>query len=181
MRSEMKASSSTLHGILILVLTIGLITLSSSCQAQTKGTAKLYGFVQAVAPGANNTEGTSIDGESMGGGKAGRNYFFYVTSPSTIYPAAIYMNGQELSVRASRVTKTPVRKPNSEGTSVTLVPSTKYKVWMLTPAPAIDGKSFKRAEELASSNALVLVYKQGGKWYYATVKELKSLDPATAL
>lgn len=146
-------------------------------RAQAKGTAKLYAYRQAVAPGVS--KGTiDINGEEVGnGGEARQNQWLYLRAGTTVYPSLIYIDGATYSARAKRIAATPVTVSTATGKKE-LVPRTSQRTWQLTPAPAIEGKSMAKAESLAKENAVVVVYKQAGKFYYVAMKNWKELEDA---
>lgn len=149
-----------------------------SC-AQTKGTAKLYGFKEPVLPGVNpniiQEDGNTVQEEK----EQGMNYFIYLQSAARVYPSELWIMGTPYSVAVHTV-KTPVERQQftvpGKGKFV-LVPATADKVVQLSPAPAIETKLSNKGKSLAAENALVVVYKQGGKFYYSSLKELQQLTP----
>jgi len=150
--------------------------------AQLKGTATLYGYRQEVLPGAAKGGIEMSGAEEKSPAKSGTNYFIYLVSDSRVYPSEIWVDGAPYSARVELVKTTPVTNAPSPAVAgeapVVLVPKTDRQVVRLTPAPVIQEKQSARVKSLAGSNAIVVVYKQGGKFFYATLKELKPLQAA---
>ena len=163
----------TFFFLLVTVLT-GL-----SCSAQSKGNIKLYGFEQAVAGGKApdvNDKGLRV---SKGGGK---NYFLYAASASRIYPTEIWVEGTRYGVTIKTIEKTPVEygdDMNVGSPKKVLIPKTSQKVVQLIPNASTESKtSGTKAKSLAQTNELVVVYKQGSKFYYQVLPRLSKLDGA---
>ena len=154
-----------------------LIILSAS--AQTRGTAKLYGYVQSVMPGANlgviNEAGEEVPEKNP----ARKNYRIYAVSSSRIYPVEMWINGEPYSVKMDIISTTPVvHGSETMGNRTELVPATSQKVILLSPAPYTETKNIGDVRSIASSNELVLVYRQNGKFYYSALNELTQLEAA---
>ena len=148
--------------------------------AQSKGTVKLYGYGQWVSRG----KAPEID-ENTGlrtSAGAGRNYFLYATSVTRIYPTEIWIEGTRYGVSLNSIGTTPVEysdETNIGAPKKLLVPKTTRKVIQLVPTKVTVGKGKSaKALTLAKSNAVVLVYKQGGKTYYTTLASLNDLETA---
>ncbi len=147
-------------------------------KSQTKGNATIYAYEQSVLPGAQRgvieEGGSEIKTESNGA----KNYFIYITSTSRIYPAEIWIHGKVYSVRMEVISKTPVINTTPLGDTVELVPSTTRKVLQLSPAPYTESKQYGDINEQTKNNALVIVYKQNGRFYFNSQKEFKRLEAA---
>ena len=148
-------------------------------RAQTKGTAMLYGYVQQVSKG----KAPEIsDGPQQSSG-FGKNYFLYAASSTRIYPAEIWLNGERYGVGFSTIKATPVEWGNSRNVGSpkrVLVPKTTQQVLQLELKGQMEEKAIgKAAQSLAKTSAVVLVYKQGGKFYYTTLKKLDELERAS--
>lgn len=163
----------TIFFLLITVLT------GISCSAQSKGNIKLYGFEQAVAGGKApdiNEKGLRV---SKGGGK---NYFLYAQSASRIYPTEIWVEGTRYGVTIKTIEKTPVEygdDMNVGSPKKVLIPKTSQKLVQLIPNSSTESKtSGTKAKTLAQTNELVVVYKQGSKFYYQVLPRLSRLDGA---
>lgn len=162
---------------------IAALSFSMGCQAQEKGTLKLYGYVQRVsggkAPEMNETTGLRT------GGRSGRNYRLYTVSPKRIYPSELWIEGVRYGVSATTVTHTPVEYGDDNNIGApkkVLVPKTTEQVLQLGPVAATEDKSRSvKVKSLAAKNAVVLVYKQGGKFYYQTLASLGDLGSSVAL
>lgn len=163
--------------ILFLFCAIGLSLVTI---AQTKGTIKLYGYRQSVSGGkAPEIQEGSNTGISEGGGK---NYFLYALSPSRIYPSEIWIEGTRYGVTIKSIAKTPVKytdEMNIGSPEKVLVPKTSQKLIQLIPVRSMNSKpSGAKAKSLARTNELVVVYQQGGKFYYTALKTLSELESA---
>ena len=160
--------------LIILILAFQLNT-----AAQTQGSAKLYGYVQEVLPGANNSvimEGGEQVNEPK---KTRKNYRIYIESASRVYPVEIWVMGEPYSARMDIISSTPVVfGSDSTGNRKVLVPKTTKKVLLLTPAPYIETKNAGDVRSIAASNELVVLYKQNGKFYYNKLEKLETLQAA---
>lgn len=154
--------------LLLIFLAIGFGAL-----AQSRGKARIFGFVQPVAPAV---AGGSLDisGEEVPTARTGgQNLMLYIAAPSRVYPSEIWVNGEQYSVRSMEVRTSPVR----HGSKV-LVPRTAQKVWQMIPGPAAAAKSHAKARQLAKTNEMVVVYKQNGKFWYNTLAKVETLEGA---
>lgn len=171
----------------LLIGTIVLMFATTILCAQGTGD-QLYGFSRVTTPGiapADKIE--NLDG-SVTERKVSNNtnYLIYLrtAAKTRVYPIEIWINGEVYSARPETVTKTPVQVagPTVMGRTqqITLVPKTTQKVTQLIPTPLMADKSSAKARKLAQTAELVVVYKQGGKTFYKTLKTLKAL-PVNAL
>lgn len=160
----------------IIFLSICLLSIYSF--SQTKGTAKIYGYKQSVVSGMRKNVINENGQELNNAPKAKYNYWFYIVSPSIVYPSELWINGQAYSAKTEIVFETPVEKQGgiADSSKLVLVPKTTQRVLMLTPAPAIEKKQSEKGKSLASNNELVVVYKQAGKFHYNTIKKLTQLE-----
>ncbi|MDB5206470.1 MAG: hypothetical protein JWR72_1545 [Flavisolibacter sp.] len=160
---------------------LAVISLSFASYSQTKGAIKLYGFKQSVSGGRAPDIAEGASTRTSGGG-AGKNYFIYATSPSRIYPLEMWIEGVQYGVTISSITKTPVEysdEANIGSQKTVLVPKTSEKSIQLIPVPVMGNKSTgTKAKSLATTNELVVVYKQNGKFYYTALKSLSGLKSA---
>ena len=144
---------------------------------QRKGTIKLYGYVQ-YASGGKGPEGTGLR-VSKG---AGKNYFIYASSPSSINATEVWIEGVRYSV-STKTVKDPVEYADAGNIGApkkVLVPQTHQKLVQLIPNSSINAKSGStKWKSLALTNALVVVYKQNGKLYYSALKTLSDLQSAS--
>ena len=163
-------------------LIIFLLMATAAC-SQTKGTAKLYGYMQPVSGGAFPSKAIDEGGKEVASETEQRfNYLLYLASSTIVYPSEIWVRGKLYSVTTTSIKTTPVKEPrvseiSSADSARTLVPSTTKKVWQLHLAPA--GSSIKQSvkgKSLAKSNELVVVYKMGGKFYYSILPKLDLLE-----
>jgi len=157
-----------------------LIFCSFSLFSQTKGSAKLYGFKEPVASGKhpdNEVEENGNKSTPVSTGSQSFNYFIYLQSPVRVYPAEMWLNGSVYAVSIQTVT-TPVERDNGTtgGKKKLLVPKTTNKVLLLTPVPLAESKNSTNGKALAAKNELVVIYKQGGRFYYSVVKTLTVLE-----
>lgn len=155
------------------ILLLAILATGFSALAQSKGKARIYGFVQPVAPAVG--QGTlDISGEEVSTGKLGSyNLMLYITASSRVYPSEVWVNGEQYSVRSMEVRTTPVK----HGSKV-LVPRTTQRVWQMIPGPAAAAKSTAKAKQLAKTNEMVVVYKQNGKFWYNTLARVEQLEGA---
>jgi hypothetical protein len=166
-----------MRSIFFLLFALGLCLAGFG---QKKGKVKLYGFKQVVAsgkaPGFDSTTGLRISKES------GRNYYLYAVAPSRIYPTEMWIDGNHYGVTIKTIEKTPVEIKDEivvRAPKMVLVPKTTEKVVQLIPTAAIQSKAAsKLAKSLAQTNAIVVVYKQNGKFYYQTLPKLETLTSA---
>ena len=162
-----------------LYLLIIATVMAASCYAQTKGSAKLYGFVQSVA--GNRSLDLAEDGTTNETVRTGKNYLLYAVSPLRIYPTEIWIEGIRYGVTVKTISKTPViftNEGNIESPGKTLVPSTKEKVIQLVPNSQPTKSVGTAAKTAAKTNALVVVFKQNGTFRYASIKSLTELSGA---
>lgn len=168
-----------------LLLTAILMVATNGLKAQSKSD-KLFGYSQVTTPGiAKADEIENLDGtvtQTTGSGN-NKNYFIYLStlSKTRVYPMEVWIKGEAFSARSETITNSPVQisGPGVRGNpqKTTLVPKTTQKVTRLIPIPLMGGKSTDRGETLAAQNDLVVVYKQGGKTVYKTLKNIKELSP----
>ena len=162
--------------ILLLLFLAGIIP----AQAQSEGSAKIYGYSEPVSKGVAPQKTIDENGkESTAENKQAFNFFIYLVSQSRVYPSEMWILGKPYSVSIERITKTPVVRKNynnpSDPTSVEMVPETSGQVIRLIPAPAIQEKLSDKGEALSKNNELVVVYKQNGKFQYNILSELTVL------
>ena len=162
-----------------IILLILILSFNSKCLGQTEGSAKLYGYVQPVLPGANNSVIAEGGEQVTEPKKTGKNYRIYIESSSRVYPVEIWINGEPYSARMDVISSTPVEF-GSEGTGnrKVLVPKTSKKVLLLTPATYTETKNTGDVRSVASLNELVVLYKQNGKFYYNKLEKLEILEAA---
>ncbi len=163
-----------------ILIFFGLALLVTTVTAQTKGSAKLYGFKQSVAGGKAPEISSGPGARASSGG--GKNYFLYALSSSRIYPSEMWIEGNHYGVDLKIISTTPVEYIDDLSTGSpkkVMVPKTAQKVIQLITARAVQGKTESaKAKSLSATNEMVIVYKQGSKFYYATRKMLSELDGA---
>ena len=147
--------------------------------AQQEGSSKLYGFVQEVLPGANNTVIVEGGGQVNEPKKQGKNYMIYIESTSRVYPVELWIQGERYSARMDVITSTPVVFGNENtGSRKVLVPKTTRKVLLLTPSAYTEIKNAGDVSAIAGNNELVVLYRQNGKFYYNKLEKLEQLQAA---
>jgi hypothetical protein len=158
------------------ILLIIFFTVAFASFGQTG--VRVFGYMREVMPGIV-PRGTRENGEAIEQAKSTPTYLVYLSSPSK-YPAVVvemWINGQRFSTQTEGVAKTPVILPNNTGKSTTLVGKTSNKVQQVVPMPSTEGKEFSLARKKAAVNELVVVYRQNGKYYSATLKKITKLEP----
>jgi hypothetical protein len=165
-----------------LFILIFLTGLGFSVAAQSKGSAKLYGFKEGVTAG--RSPGRAIDEsgkEKTAGIRTSYNYFIYLVSAAQAAPTEIWIGGKPYAVTTKKIDKTPVERKNyilpGHPKTTVLVPRTKQKVLTLLPAPATHSKLSEKARALARTNELVVVYTINGRSYYSCLSSLTELEP----
>lgn len=158
--------------------TLLLALLFTVLAGQAQSTSKLYGFSQVVTPGMAKRE--TDERGAVTQGARNYNYQVYLTSslPTRIYPIELWIKGKRYSVKEEIITETPVQYTNIAARNpepVTLVPQTTDKVLKLNPVTYTGMKNYPKARQLAASNEVVAVYKQGGAIRYKTLKTLTAL------
>ena len=95
--------------ILLLLFLAGIIP----AQAQTEGSAKIYGYSEPVSKGVAPQKTIDENGkESTAENKQAFNFFIYLVSQSRVYPSEMWILGKPYSVSIERITKTPVVRKN---------------------------------------------------------------------
>ncbi|HVG42265.1 MAG TPA: hypothetical protein VM888_11695 [Chitinophagaceae bacterium] len=153
-----------------------------SVQAQASN--KLYGYSQIITPGVRATADVDMDGNVIKKPvKTNYDYSIYLTTAlkTKVYPLEVWIKGNAYSAKIETIAHTPVEHTNSpvlnQSQKNVLVPKTTQKVVKLIPTAAVAIKSTRKVKQLAKSNELVVVYKQGGKTYYKTIKKFMELEP----
>lgn len=167
----------------VIYLLILSLLIMNHTSAQTRNDVKLYGYKQPVVSGVSPTISADETGRAVSSYKPRYNYFIYLSAPANLraIPTEIWIKGQQYSVTATPV-ETPVEYKNPTtmpgyDKSITLVPKTTNKVYQLQYSSAPVMKNLAAAEKQARSNDIVVAYKMGGKFYYATLKSLTDLEP----
>lgn len=173
----------------VLLLQYGFLALlpvlaGQALRAQTGD--RLYGYSQVVTPGIAARGDIDANGNTTGKKQETRYSYqiFLVTAAKTrVYPVELWIKGNPYSARPEAVQQTPVEQVDDNVPAYpqkkVLVPKTTQKVTRLVPAPHIGSKTSAKAKQLAGTNEVVLVYKQGGKTYHKTLKQLTPLPPAS--
>lgn len=169
----------------IIILSAFFLLAAFTIHAQT-GQDQLYGFSQVTIPGAAAAKRVTDDA----GNTVERRtedlkvtYYIYLstTAKTRVYPIEVWIKGNAYSARPETVGSTPVQVSGpvvmGRTQKKTLVPKTTQKVTRLVPIPLTADKSSQKAQKLAAENELVVVYKQGGKTFYKTLKALTELSP----
>jgi hypothetical protein len=101
-----------------------------------------------------------------------------------VYPVELWVGGKRYGVSVQPVAETPVVYQNETylgAPKITLVPNTKQQVIRLLPIAAPASKSPGFSEKtIAQKNALVVVYRQNGKFYYQSLPKLIRLETIAA-
>ncbi|HJW18009.1 MAG TPA: hypothetical protein VJ499_12845 [Flavisolibacter sp.] len=167
-----------------LILMVLTVLFSAKLFAQSRSDVKLYAYARAVTGGVMPKISTQENGsQTMIKPKTKYSYLFYLEGPKKlrIYPVELWVKGERLGVKSTAVNSTPVEISIGElpqyAKTTTLVPKTNNKVIKLDPAIAVNGKNFPKAKAKAETNEVVLVYKYGGKFYYAVQDKIKLIDP----
>lgn len=156
-----------------------IIMFSLYASGQAKGSARLYGYVQEVLPGANQNIIMEGGEEVTNAAKPKKNYRIYIESSSRIYPVEMWIHGERYSAGMDIITQTPVVfGSDSTGNRKELVPKTSGKVLSLTPSPFIEVKDAGDVSRIAQTNELVVLYRQNGKFYYNTLSRFEHLQAA---
>lgn len=155
----------------------------SELPAQNSGD-KLYGYVQPVIPGAAAAKRITDDTGGVIERKAADiklNYFIYLSAAKEkVEVIEMWIMGKAFSATIKNV-ETPVEVishlvPGRPQKKV-LVPKTTQNIIQLEPTTLKATKTNKKAALLAKQAELVVVYSQGGKTYFKTLKALSELSP----
>ena len=169
----------------VIFLSTLFLLAAYALSAQTSGD-KLYGFSQVTIPGAAAAKRVTDDAGNVVERRTEDlkvNHFIYLTTTSKtrVYPIEVWIKGKAFSARTEAVANTPVQVSGvvvmGRTQKTTLVPKTTQKVTRLIPTPLTASKSSQKAKTLAGENELVVVYKQGGKTFYKTLKTITELSP----
>jgi hypothetical protein len=170
-----KLQNMHLYNMKQLFFTICLSLLANIVLAQSKGKIKLYAYQQSVSKG-KAPEVTDGPQTSTG---TGRNYWIYTVAPGRIYPAELWLDGTRYGVTFNTIKKTPLEwedAGNIGAPKKILVPKSTGTTLQVVPTGATDKTIGKAAASLARSHAVVLVYKQNGKFYYVTQKTWNDME-----
>jgi hypothetical protein len=167
-----------------LILIVLSVLLSTRLFAQSRSDVKLYAYARPVTGGVMPKISTQENGsQTMIKPKTKYSYLFYLEGPKKlrIYPVELWIKGERYGIKTTAVNTTPVEITSGElpqyTKTITLVPKTKNRVIKLDPAVAVNGKNFPKAKAKAETNEIVLVYKYGGKFYYAVQDKIKLIEP----
>lgn len=171
--------------LILFVLFSFCICIYFTSAAQTPGKAKLFGYKEPVVSGRSPGNGLEENGKPAilpGQAESSFNYFLYLQSSSRVYPSEMWINGKPYAVSIETIKQTPVVRENevtpSQPSKTELVPATDQMVLALFPVTVSENKLTAIGRSLAAGNELVVVYKQGGKFYYNTLKKLTVLEAA---
>ncbi|MFL5741755.1 MAG: hypothetical protein ACJ75B_16125 [Flavisolibacter sp.] len=165
-----------------LYITLLAMACSLISFAQSKGSAKLYGFKESVSVGKAPSHSIDESGAQKNEvPRARHNLFIYLESSTSVVPTEMWIAGQKFSVRVDTVKKTPVERSNysmpGRPKTVVLVPATKKTLLQLTPVSAKQEGQQDKLKKLITDNELLVLYKQKGKVYYSSLKTLTALAP----
>jgi hypothetical protein len=152
---------------------------------------KIYAYAQSVVPGVNpNSKAIDESGKEIKVNPKSRlNYLIYIEQKksTTIQPANIWIKDQCYSLAYEEVKQTPVELSGSNLMSdkkkIELVPKTENKILklILTGVMEDKGKHSTTLKKLMAKNKVVIGYNWKGKMYYATLKNIKMLEPLAAM
>ena len=161
-----------------------LLFCSLAVQGQTVKGVNLYGYKQPVISGAPPKISYNEGGQENPAPRAAKyNYLIYISGPNNIriYPTEIWLMGKQYGVKDADIKKTPIVHTNVNipeySKPVVLVPKTSKTVFQLSPTATLPKKGLAAAKTTAQKNELVVVYKMGGRFYYAAIKKLSLLEP----
>lgn len=167
-----------------LLLTFSFVLIGAAAMAQN---SKLYGYSQVVIPGAAAAKRITDDAgnvveRSTEDIKTSYLVYLATTAKTRVYPVEMWIKGEPYSAMPQSVSTTPVSITSGpvimgRTQKTELVPKTTQKVTQLVPSTYVAAKSNAQAAKLAQQNELVVVYKQGGKTYIKTLKNLTELSP----
>jgi hypothetical protein len=166
------------------------ITLSLLSQTNTP-VVKVYAYAQSVVSGVNpNNKAIDESGKEIKAiPKSRLNYLFYLEQKksATIQPTTIWIKDKSYSITYEEVKQTPVELSGSnlmnDKKKMELVPKTKNKVLKLTLTGVFEDQAIisSTLKKLIAKNNLVISYNWKGKTYYATIKNIKMLEPLAAM
>ena len=166
------------------------ITLSLLSQTNTPD-VKIYAYAQSVVPGINpNSKAIDESGKEINvKPKSRMNYLIYIEQKksATIQPATIWIKDKCYSITYEEVKQTPVELSSSNLMSdkkkIELVPKTKNKVLKLILTGVVEGQTIHSTtlKKLIAKNNLVIGYNWKAKTYYATLRNIKMLEPLAAM
>lgn len=147
-------------------------------------TIKVFAFEQENVPGTKHTRVTDENGKPVGKAAAQKNYFIFLSFRKTysITPVQVFIRGKAFSIRSTANKKTPVEYvsttvPNNPE-KTTLVPLTANKVLEIKVKDAIKPeKKNSYLQHLTGKNDVVIAYLWHKKKYFATLQEIKRLEP----
>ena len=171
--------------IFILAFFLAIIT---SCFAQVKTPVKRsYGYKQASIPGIipRYEENSEIQPTAKTKPKQTYNYWFYLEISKTekINITGLWISGVQHDIKTETVNDLPVRKIIFTGLdkndTTIMVPLTKNKVVLVYPSgeTTIKKTNSNYIKRLTSKNELVIRYLWKNKTHYATIKNLKEINP----
>lgn len=166
------------------LFTVLLLCMAFLLRAQP-ATDKIYGFRQRVIPGNKSVGDIDETGKLLKKKTPDVfQYAIYLTSASKakIYPVQMWINGEALSVEAETKTAMQLMQETANmhnDKTNKIIRITDGTIWKLTPVPLITDKSVRRAKTLANENAVVVLYKSGGKLRYGVLKKFTDLDPVS--
>jgi hypothetical protein len=164
-----------------LFFTTVLLVAISYLQAQTAD--QLYGFRQGVTPGTKKV--AEIEQGGLVTKSETAPIFQYRIYFTTIFKARIYLvqlwlNGEAFAVNSLVVPDTQLLQEAEKQYGEKPKPII-YKagttIYKLTPIPLAVDKSTGKGKALAQANAVVLLYKKGGKLHYGVLKKFTEQKP----
>ena len=107
-------------------------------------------------------------------------YFAYLTygGKAKLQVTGIWINGKAYNVKTEPITKTPVTIPQENSQEIILVPATKNKVILISPASLIakPAKLMGAKKKAVESGRVVVVYIVNGIKYYKAIDKINILE-----
>jgi hypothetical protein len=167
-----------------------LLLVAIKAWSQTTALTNVYAYSQPVIPGTMPSVLIGENGKQEEVKPAERvNYLLYAVQrrSTSISFITVWINGKAYPIKADSVSVIPLQMdvPGKETykETVTLVPETKHKVWVISPGSMIAAPARPSAtlQKLIKKSELVVVYKWKGKLYYHAVRKINKLPPALSV
>jgi hypothetical protein len=141
---------------------------------------KVYAFEQDVIPG-NIPVVTDENGNAVKKDWIRKEYRIFLSFRNSykIAPAKIFIKGKAFDIGSANTVSSPVQFTNiPDQKKITLVAKTSNKIVELEKGNEAAKKTYTATlKKLIDKNDVVIVYTWKGKNYYASVKELRKLEP----
>jgi hypothetical protein len=154
--------------------------------SQTTAISHVYAYAQSVTPGTAPSVLIGENGKEEAVKPVERtNYLLDAVQPgaANISFVTVWIKGAAYPVKADSVSTTPLQLNVGGEKTITLVPKTKHKVWVITPGSMLAAPARPSAtlQKLIKKSELVLVYKWKGKLYYYAARKINKLPPALSV